>query len=117
VHGDQLQHALADRGGSNPRPLLLIDLATPRDIDPAAAGLTGVELYTIDDLRPVVERTLAQRSAELPAAYSIVRGEVARYTQWLTRRETAAGRRSLNTEVGGEAGIRLPVHAQGCRRC
>lgn len=114
VYRDQLQHALADRGGANPRPLLLIDLATPRDIDPAAAGLTGVEVCTIDDLRPVVERTLLQRSAELPAAYSIVRAEVARYTQWLTRRETAAGLRSLSTE---EAGIRLLVHAQACRRC
>jgi glutamyl-tRNA reductase len=77
----------------------LIDLATLRDIDPAVAGLTGVEVYTIDDLRSVVERTLAQRSAELPAAYSIVRAEVARFTAWLSRRETAARLRSLSTDV------------------
>jgi glutamyl-tRNA reductase len=43
--------------------------------------VTGVEVYTIDDLRPVVERTLTQRSAELPAAYSVVRAEVARFTR------------------------------------
>jgi glutamyl-tRNA reductase len=95
VHRRQLQHALADRDDA--RPLLLIDLATPRDVDPAVAGLPGVELYTIDDLRTVVERTLAQRSAELPAADSIVRGEVTRFTGWLYRRETAAGLRSLTT--------------------
>ena len=99
VHGHQLQRALADRGGPRPRPLILIDLATPRDIDPAVAGLTGVEVYTIDDLQSVVERTLVQRSAELPAAYSIVRAEVARFTAWLSRRETAARLRSLNTDV------------------
>jgi glutamyl-tRNA reductase len=61
--------------------------------------LAGVEVYTIDDLRPVVDRTLAQRSAELPAAYSVVRAEVARFTRWLSCRETAAVLRSLETEV------------------
>jgi glutamyl-tRNA reductase len=95
----QLEHALAHRGGPSSRPLLVIDLATPRDIDPAVAGLTGVEVYTIDDLRPVVERTRTQRSAELPAAYSIVRAEVARFTRWLSRRERAADLRSLSTAV------------------
>src|SRR6202042_1153483 len=69
VHRQQLQHALADRDDS--RPLLLIDFPMPRDLDPAVAGLTGAELYTIDDLRTVVERTLAQRRAELPLADSI----------------------------------------------
>jgi glutamyl-tRNA reductase len=78
---------------------VLVDLATPRDVDPAVAGLTGVEVYTIDDLRPVVERTLTQRSAELPAAHSLVRAEVARFTGWLRRRETAAALRSLGTNV------------------
>ena len=99
LHRHQLEQALGERGGPTSRPLVLIDLATPRDIDPAVAGLTGVEVYTIDDLRPVVERTLAQRSAELPAAYSIVRTEVARFTRWLGRRETAAGLRSLDTDL------------------
>jgi glutamyl-tRNA reductase len=61
--------------------------------------LSGIELYTIDDLRPVVERTLTQRSAELPAAYSIIRAEVARFTRWLTHRQTTASLRSLTTEL------------------
>jgi glutamyl-tRNA reductase len=99
VHSDQLERALADRGGGNSRPLLLIDLATPRDIDPAAASLTGIAVYTIDDLRPIVERTRAQRAAELPAAYAIVRAEVVRFTRWLDRRQAMAGLRSLSTEV------------------
>jgi glutamyl-tRNA reductase len=88
VHRDQLEHALARRGFADSAPLLLIDLAVPRDIDPAVGGLAGVELHTIDDLRQTVERTLTRRSAELPAAYSILRTEVARFTDWLRRRET-----------------------------
>ena len=97
VHRHQLEHALADRGSADSRSLLLIDLATPRDVEPAVAELTGVEVDTIDDLRPVVERTLAQRRAELPAAYTVVRAEVARYSRWLSRGETAAGLRALRT--------------------
>jgi glutamyl-tRNA reductase len=98
VHRDLLEHALRRRGGANPT-LLLIDLAVPRDVDQAVAGLAGVEVYTTDDLRPVVERGLMQRSAELPAAYSVVRAEVARFTTWLRRRETAATLSPLSDEV------------------
>jgi glutamyl-tRNA reductase len=88
VHRYDVEQALAHRSGA--RQLLLIDLATPRDIDPAVAGMTGVEIYSIDDLRRLVEQTLTQRNVELPAAYSIVRGEVARFTRWLSHRETSA---------------------------
>ena len=80
VHPDDL----ASRGAA---PLLLIDLALPRDIDPAVAGLSGVEVYTLDDLRVLVEGTLRQRRAELPAAYTVLRSEVTRFTTWLGRRE------------------------------
>ena len=77
-------HDLARRGAA---PLVLIDLAVPRDIDPAVAELEGVELYTLDDLRLLVEGTLRRRRAELPAASAVVRSEVTRYTTWLRRRE------------------------------
>jgi glutamyl-tRNA reductase len=72
-------------------PLLLVDLAVPRDVEPVAGELAGVELHTIDDLRQAVEQTLVQRRAELPAAYSILRAEVARFTDWLRRREQRRG--------------------------
>jgi glutamyl-tRNA reductase len=88
MYREHVEHALARRrSGDSPPLLLLIDLAVPRDVDPAVGELAGVELHTIDDLRRTVERTLAQRSAELPAAYSILRAEVARFTDWLYRRE------------------------------
>jgi glutamyl-tRNA reductase len=86
---DQLQRALERRGVSS-APLLLIDLSVPRDVDPAAAELSGLEVHTIDDLRDIAERALEQRRAELPDAYAILGSEVARFTDWLRRRETAA---------------------------
>jgi glutamyl-tRNA reductase len=99
VHHDHLKHALANRDSATSLPLLLIDLAVPRDIDPAAATLPGIELYTLDDLHQNVKRTLTQRSAELPAAYTVLRAEVARFTRWLNRRETAATLSPLTAEV------------------
>jgi glutamyl-tRNA reductase len=85
VHRDPLEEALADRHPGR-APLLLIDLAVPRDVDPAVVGLAGVEVHTLDDLNRVVERALVQRRGELPAAHAELRGEVARFTEWLRRR-------------------------------
>ena len=87
---DQLEQVVTRRDRAHSRALLLIDLAVPRDIDPSAAGLAGVELHTLDDLRAVVERALAQRRAELPAAHAVLGTEVTRFTDWLRRRETIA---------------------------
>ena len=93
VERRHVERAAARRGADEP-PLLLIDLAVPRDIDPAVGGLRGVELHTLDDLRPVVDRALAQRHDHLPAAHAIVRAEAARFTRWLTRRAAEAARRA-----------------------
>ena len=83
---DRLRRAL-DRRGCDSAPLLLIDLAVPRDVDPAAAELSGVEIRTVDDFRDVAERTLMQRRGELPEAHRILAGEVGRFTAWLNRRD------------------------------
>ncbi|HEY2317329.1 MAG TPA: glutamyl-tRNA reductase [Solirubrobacteraceae bacterium] len=89
LHRDELELAVAGRRVGSP-PLLLIDLAVPRDIDPTVVGLAGVEIHTIDDLERVVERTREWRRTELPAAYSVLRPEVARFTRWLSSREALA---------------------------
>jgi glutamyl-tRNA reductase len=93
---EQLRCAVARRGADSV-PLLVFDLSVPRDVDPAAAELSGVEVHTIDDLRGIVERVLEQRCAELPEAYAILASEVARFTDWLHRREAAGrtGRQSV----------------------
>jgi glutamyl-tRNA reductase len=65
------------------RPLLLIDIAVPRDIDPACAEVDGVTLYDIDDLQAVVARNLSSRAEEAPKAMEIVEEEIHRFARWL----------------------------------
>jgi glutamyl-tRNA reductase len=69
------------------RPLFIIDIAVPRDVDPAVGGLDQVFLYNIDDLRTIVQENLARRGAELARAEAIVDEEVARYAAWMQSRE------------------------------
>lgn len=54
------------------RPLFLIDLALPRDVDPAAANLANVFLYNLDDLAKIAEGNLAQREAEVARCHAII---------------------------------------------
>jgi glutamyl-tRNA reductase len=69
------------RGGR--APLLLIDIAVPRDIDPHCADIEGVSLYDIDDLQAVVARNLDTRASEIPRAQEIVEEEILRFARWL----------------------------------
>jgi glutamyl-tRNA reductase len=66
------------------RPLLVIDLAMPRDFDPDASLIDGVRLFDLDDLREVVNGTIAQRGAAVEAAEAIVSEETDRFCRWLT---------------------------------
>jgi glutamyl-tRNA reductase len=60
------------------RPLFLLDLAVPRDIEPEVAGIDDAYLYNIDQLGQIVEQGLKQRMAELPAAEAIIKAEIDR---------------------------------------
>ncbi|HEY4810238.1 MAG TPA: glutamyl-tRNA reductase [Solirubrobacteraceae bacterium] len=77
---DELQLVMAERGS---RPLLIIDIAVPRDVDPACGELAGVNLYDIDDLQAVVARNLSTRAQETPRALEIVEEEIQRFARWL----------------------------------
>ena len=81
VGRDELAQVLDQRDGS--RPLLLIDIAVPRDIDPRCGELEGVTLYDIDDLQRVVARNLDTRASEVPRAEQIVEEEIHRFAGWL----------------------------------
>ncbi len=75
----QVEATLHARKG---RPLFLIDLAVPRDLDPAIHELDGCYLYDIDDLDAVVAETLAGRRREAERAEAIVAGEADRFHDW-----------------------------------
>jgi glutamyl-tRNA reductase len=69
------------------RPLLLIDLAVPRDIDPACRELTGVSLHDVDDVQAIVERNASGREAEARRAQGILDSELSRFERWLAAQE------------------------------
>jgi glutamyl-tRNA reductase len=64
------------------RQLLLIDLAVPRDLDPAIHELDGCFLYDIDDLQAIVAETLAGRRSEAERAETIVAAEAEKFHEW-----------------------------------
>jgi glutamyl-tRNA reductase len=70
------------QGSRSGRPLLLIDLAVPRDLDPAIHELDGCYLYDIDDLEAIVSETLAGRRGEAERAEAIVAAEAQKFHEW-----------------------------------
>jgi|HubBroStandDraft_3_1064219.scaffolds.fasta_scaffold00083_9 glutamyl-tRNA reductase len=87
VGAEELELVMRQRGGQGGRPLLLIDIAVPRDIDSRCGDLDGVTLYDIDDLQAVVQRNLGAREAIVPQAEEIVEEEIHRFARWLGQRE------------------------------
>jgi glutamyl-tRNA reductase len=78
---------LAPVARSRTRPLFLIDIAVPRDIDPDVNDLGGVFLYDIDDLSGVVESNLEERMAEARRAEGIIDEEIASFFGWVESME------------------------------
>jgi glutamyl-tRNA reductase len=96
---EELATVMAGRDG---RPLLLIDLAVPRDIDAACADLDGVSLHDIDDLQAVASRNRKVRQAEARKAEGIIEEEIQQFAVWLGSLEvlpTLAALRSHATEI------------------
>jgi glutamyl-tRNA reductase len=88
----EVEAALRTRKG---RPLFLIDLAVPRDLDPAIDELDGCYLYDIDDLESVVAASLAGRRREAARAEAIVAEEGERFREWQASREVVPAIASL----------------------
>ncbi|PYQ51242.1 MAG: hypothetical protein DMF78_13790 [Acidobacteria bacterium] len=76
VQRSDVEAARASRGG---RPLLLIDIALPRDVDPTVRSLPGVFLYDLDDLRSVSEANRRERQRDAVAAEALVEKDVGCY--------------------------------------
>ncbi|KLO02459.1 glutamyl-tRNA reductase, partial [Morganella morganii] len=65
------------------RPMLLVDIAVPRDIEADVEKLSNVYLYTVDDLEAIIEHNLAQRQVAAQQAESIVVQESGHFMEWL----------------------------------
>ncbi len=68
-------------------PLFIIDIAVPRDVEPAAGELEQVFLYNVDDLQATVRENLAKRASEVARAESIVGEEVEKFAAWFRSRD------------------------------
>jgi glutamyl-tRNA reductase len=76
---DLLQNVAKQR---NYKPLFLIDLAIPRNIEPSVSEIDGVFLYNLDNLEEVVHQNIEQRRKEIPKAEKIVNQHVSKYLNW-----------------------------------
>jgi glutamyl-tRNA reductase len=77
------------------RPLVVIDIAVPRDAEPKIGELDGVYLYDIDDLEKVVAANLAERAKSAEQAIKIVEHEAAQFEQWLRTQSVVPTIRAL----------------------
>lgn len=77
------------------RPLCVLDIAVPRDVDPAVGALDNVFLYDIDDLQGVVASGIGSRRREIPAAERIIEQEVAAFWKWYAGRGAVDAIRAL----------------------
>jgi glutamyl-tRNA reductase len=98
VERAELEPLMAERDG----PLLLIDLAVPRDIDPDCRELPGVSVHDVDDVQAIVRRNTGEREAEARRAEGILEAEVAQFERWLASLEvvpTVAALRERADEI------------------
>lgn len=96
----QVKDALARRGD---RPLVMIDIALPRDVDEAARRLPGVQYYDLDSLNQFVESNVARREAAIADVNGIVDEEIARFVTWYSGRSNGPVIAALRQKAAAQA--------------
>jgi len=81
------------------RPMFMVDLAVPRDIEPEVGELDDVFLYTVDDLGGIVSANLDSRRSALEQAEAIIDSQVGQFMQWMRLREGVPLIRALREEA------------------
>jgi glutamyl-tRNA reductase len=81
------------------RPMFMVDLAVPRDIEPEVAELGDVFLYTVDDLGAIVREGNAMRQAAVAQAEAIIETRVQAFMQWLEQRSVVPVIRHMHTQA------------------
>jgi glutamyl-tRNA reductase len=95
------------------RPLFIVDIAVPRDTDPAVAGIANVALVDIDGLKSVVDQKLEIRRYAIPEVEEIIAEYLARFGHWYQsrRKPSASARRSWS---GSSPAVRSSPIASAC---
>lgn len=100
IHKKELAHAMRDRCWpveGHPRPLIIVDIAQPRDAEEGVDAIDGVHLFTIDNLRFINEQTMSSRKAEAERAHAFVEAELQIFLRHLNRRSADDVLGSLHT--------------------
>lgn len=85
--------------GRAERPLFIIDIAVPRDVDPEVATLSNVYLHDIDDLQSQAEDNVRERASEIPRVEGIVEEEVSQFLEWLSSLDAVTTITDLRSQI------------------
>jgi glutamyl-tRNA reductase len=105
-----LEGAIAARGG---RPVFVVDLGVPRNVEPEAAGLYSLYLYDVDDLGEIVEQNKKAREAEIPRAEAIIAEHLSRFEAWRASIEASSIVDDLRDSFRKQREILLREHLEG----
>jgi len=100
IHKKELAQAMKNRCWpveGHPRPLILIDIAQPHDVEDGAATIDGVRLFSIDNLRTINEQTMSTRKAEAERARGFVDAELEIFLRHLNRKSADEMLAALHT--------------------
>jgi glutamyl-tRNA reductase len=81
------------------KPLLVLDLSMPRNVDPAVGSLPNVDLLHMDELSHMINDNIAQRSAQLPVAEKIMDSYIAEFNEWVGSRKMVPTLKALNHKL------------------
>ncbi|MBI2383559.1 MAG: glutamyl-tRNA reductase [Gammaproteobacteria bacterium] len=96
IERSTMERAIARR---RRKPVFMIDLAVPRDIDPRVAELEDIYLYTVDDLRGVIAENLKNRSHAARQAEALVEAHAREFARWMEARDSAETIRALRAKA------------------
>ncbi len=92
------------------RPIVMVDIAVPRDIEPAVGGLANVYLYNIDDLQEVAAGNRGKRDQEITAARAMLASHVEEYQRWSAARDVGPLIKALYDQANAVARAELQAH-------
>ena len=93
---DMIEAALTQR---NHRPVFVLDIAVPRDVEPEAGELDDIYLYTVDDLKSIIDENIRSRREAVQQAEQIIDAEVAQFMEWIDSRDAVATIRALRKQA------------------